>query len=46
MMVQGTSTDNYASLLLIYAVKGGICHMSGQLGTPEHLEHEQVVVVL
>jgi hypothetical protein len=40
-MVQGTSTDRYASLLLIYAVKGGICHLSGQLGTPEHLQHGQ-----
>jgi hypothetical protein len=39
MMVQGTSTDRYASLLLIYAVNGGICHMSGwcMLWVPAHM---------
>jgi hypothetical protein len=41
MMVQGTSTDGYASLLVIHAASGGICHLTRQLGTVAHLEHEQ-----
>jgi hypothetical protein len=45
-MVQGTSNDMYTSLLLIYAVNSGICHMSRQLGTPAHLKHEQAAAVL
>jgi hypothetical protein len=40
-MAQGTSTDEYASLLVIHAASGGICHLTGQLGTLAHLEHEQ-----
>jgi hypothetical protein len=45
MMIQGTSTDGYASLLVIHAASGGICHLTGQLGTLAHLEHEQAAAV-
>jgi hypothetical protein len=44
-MVQGISTDGYASLLVIHAASGWICHLTGKLGTLAHLEHDQAASV-